>query len=81
MNKNISYGKLSKKEKRKEDTKKRISWSEFGDISPITQIVKSKKAYSRAKFKKQTYKALTGMYQLFYIVKRKPIFVIAVFTF
>lgn len=51
MKKYISYDKLSKKEKRNEDNKKRILWSEFSDINTVTRTVKSKKKYDRKKSK------------------------------
>lgn len=51
MEKFISYNKLSKKEKKKADRKMRITWEEFGSISPVTRTVKSKKLYSRSKGK------------------------------
>jgi hypothetical protein len=42
--KHISYDKLSKKEKKKINNKKRGNW---GDVNPVTRIVKPKKVYSR----------------------------------
>ena len=45
MNKFIPYEKLSKKEKRKLDAERRVTW----DINPITRKSKDKKVYDRKK--------------------------------
>ena len=44
MTRFIPYEKLSKKEKKKRDLEKRRDW---GRMSPVTRVVRSKKAYSR----------------------------------
>ena len=44
MEKFIAYEKLSKKEKRKLDGKKRKTW---GGLSPITRKTKNRKGYDR----------------------------------
>lgn len=46
MEKFISYEKLSKKEKRKLDSAKRITW---GEINPVTRKPQNSKAYHRQK--------------------------------
>ena len=48
MTRFIPYEKLSKKEKRAYDAKQRGSW---GDLSPVSRKVESKKVYNRAKAK------------------------------
>lgn len=53
MKKHISYEKLSKKAKREVDNAKRNTW---GDVNPVSRIVKSKKVYSR----KQKHKSADG---------------------
>lgn len=47
MEKYIPYEKLSKKEKRELNRKKRSSW---GCVNPVTRKVESKKVYNRKKF-------------------------------
>ena len=49
MTKFIPYEKLSKKQKRKIDQKRRGSW---GNLNPVTRRSKSKKIYNRAKSKR-----------------------------
>ena len=46
MEKFISYGKLSKKEKRKIDSAKRQTW---GEMNPVTRKPENSKAYNRNK--------------------------------
>ncbi|MBQ3378559.1 MAG: hypothetical protein IJG50_01690 [Clostridia bacterium] len=46
MKKFVPYEKLSKKEKRALDLKKRGTWQ---NISPVTRVSKNKKAYDRKK--------------------------------
>jgi len=47
----ISYEKLSKKQRRQIDSKRRVMWSDFGVESPQTKVMENKKAYSRPKSK------------------------------
>ncbi len=49
MIKFIPYEKLSKKQKRKIDQKRRGSW---GNLNPVTRRSESKKIYNRAKSKR-----------------------------
>ena len=51
MDKFIPYEKLSKKEKRRLDSKKRRTW---GGSDPSTRVIRSKKTYTR----KQKHKGL-----------------------
>ena len=51
MEKFIPYEKLSKKEKRKLDAKRRGSW---GEISPVTRKPENPKAYRRQQARKWT---------------------------
>lgn len=46
MNNFIPYEKLSKKEKRKQDSKKRNTW---GGLNPVTRKPENSKAYNRKK--------------------------------
>ena len=46
MEKFIPYEKLSKKEKRKIDQAKRLTW---GELNPVTRKPENSKAYSRRK--------------------------------
>ena len=48
MNKMISYDKLSKKEKKAYDAKRRVVW----EFSPVTRKKESGKAYDRRKARK-----------------------------
>ncbi len=48
MEKMVPYRKLSKKEKRKIDEKRRVTW----DFSPVTRKKENAKAYDRKKAKK-----------------------------
>lgn len=48
MNRMIPYGKLSKKEKKAYDVRKRVVW----DFSPVTRRKENAKAYSRKKARK-----------------------------
>ena len=50
MNKYIPYEKLSKKEKRKHDSKKRNTW---GSFSPVTRKPENSRAYNRSEMKRQ----------------------------
>lgn len=50
MNKFIPYEKLSKKEKRKRDSKKRNTW---GSFSPVTRKPENSRAYNRSEMKRQ----------------------------
>ena len=43
----ISYNKMSKKDKRKIDSQKRILWADFGARSPVTKVVPDKKSDRR----------------------------------
>ena len=44
----VSYNKKSKKDRRADDLMRRVIW----EFCPITRVKKSKKLYSRQKFKK-----------------------------
>ena len=46
MEKYIPYGKLSKKEKRKLDAKRRTTW---GVLNPVTRKAPNSRAYQRSK--------------------------------
>lgn len=46
MEKYIPYEKLSKKEKRKLDSAKRVTW---GDLNPVTRKPENRRAYNRKK--------------------------------
>lgn len=48
MKKFTSFDKLSKKEQKKINSKKRLKWA----ISPVTRKSRDEKAYDRNKFKK-----------------------------
>ena len=48
MNKYIPYEKLSKKEKRKQDSMKRNTW---GTLNPVTRKPKNSRAYDRKKMR------------------------------
>lgn len=48
MDKFIPYEKLSKKEKRKQDAKKRNTW---GSFSPVTRKPENSRAYNRRKMR------------------------------
>lgn len=50
MIKHIPYEKLSKKEKRKQDSKKRNTW---GSFSPVTRKPENSRAYNRRDTKRQ----------------------------
>ena len=43
MNKYLPYEKLSKKAKRKVDNARRVRWSDYGCLSPVSKIVPDKK--------------------------------------
>lgn len=43
MGKFTAYEKLSKKEKKKIDSKGRTVWKDYGCLSPVTKIVKDRK--------------------------------------
>ena len=43
MEKFIEYGKRSKKEQRKANSKKRVSWESYGLLSPASKVVEDKK--------------------------------------
>lgn len=47
MNKHVSYDKLSKKGKRKVDSKARKTFDAFGCLSPVTKVVPNKKKEKR----------------------------------
>ena len=47
MNKHVSYDKLSKKGKRKVDSKARKTFDAFGCLSPVTKVVPDKKKDKR----------------------------------
>lgn len=55
MDKYIPYEKLSKKEKRKLDSKKRNTW---GALNPITRKPENSRAYNRSDMKKQRFEDL-----------------------
>ena len=44
MKKFVPYEKLSKKEKRAHDLKRRVVWD---NVRPVTRVIKSKKVYDR----------------------------------
>ncbi|MCI6955945.1 MAG: hypothetical protein MR763_01150 [Clostridiales bacterium] len=48
MEKMIPYEKLSKKEKRRLDSRRRNTW---GEVNPVTRKPASSKAYNRRKFR------------------------------
>lgn len=48
MTKHIPYEKLSKKEKRKQDSMKRNTW---GSLNPVTRKPENSNAYNRKKLK------------------------------
>lgn len=51
MIKHIPYEKLSKKEKRKQDSKKRNTW---GSFSPVTRKPENSRAYNRNDMKRKS---------------------------
>ena len=51
MSNNVSYDKMSKKEKALVNAKKRRRWSDYGDISVITKATRNKKHYCRTQSK------------------------------
>lgn len=52
MKSTIPYSKLSKKEKRKQDTSRRANWN---GINPVTKVVSDKTKYDRKKIKEEKY--------------------------
>ena len=52
MSKFIPYEKLSKKEKRKQDSKKRNTW---GSFSPVIRKPENSKAYNRSDMKRKMF--------------------------
>ena len=50
MNKFISRAKMSKKAQRENDKAQRVVW---GNISPVTQKIESKKVYNRKKVRRE----------------------------
>lgn len=57
MQKFISYEKLSKKNKKEHDKRKRASW---GELNPITRKVESKKVYNRKRTAMRDYDTYGG---------------------
>ena len=51
MKKFIPYEKLSKKEKKKFNAERRVGWQDYGQVSPVTKRVESKK-HKEEKYKK-----------------------------
>ena len=55
MKRYVAYKDLSKKEKKKRDSERRVTWE---GIKPVTRVKESKKLYSRKKRKKDDVKLM-----------------------
>ena len=59
MKKFVEYEKLSKKQKREIDKKKRMGW---GDVIPVTKAVESAKIYNRKKCRRWDSDSCAGIF-------------------
>ncbi|MBR4623236.1 MAG: hypothetical protein IKO45_01605 [Clostridia bacterium] len=61
MKRYVAYKDLSKKEKKKRDREKRVTWE---GIKPVTRVKESKKLYSRKKRKKDDMKLMNEEHEM-----------------
>ena len=59
MKKFVEYEKLSKKQKKEIDRKKRMGW---GDVIPVTKTVESAKIYNRKKHQRRDWESGAGVF-------------------